>query len=168
MITKEAICAFTSYKDVSFSAIGELEKPLTKIVGQILEDKKEYDLILGDDTSGRIPTLIAARAINTLREFEGKNKIPVRFAYNYFDGGRDIKDILKKLGKTPNRVLLVTEYIDSGFTVFNISKFFKYVGKDIEKAIILDVASVSSSYSKEHYHERGNFGEIYIGDERGP
>lgn len=172
MITKENICNSVNYEEVSSAAIGELERPLTKVIGQILRDKKEYDLILGDDTGGRIPTLIVARAINTLRGLEGKNKVPVRFAYNNFDQAEEFKDILKKLGRTPNRVLLITEFISTGGTVLDIGKFFMDVGKG---AIKLDIASVDTRYNKKAYKYKSSyvgaissyFGAIYVGDQSG-
>ncbi len=61
--------------------IAELEKPLGKILGQLRRhiDMNQYKLVLGDDTSGRIPALIMWRVLSALAEQRGQEKPKISF-----------------------------------------------------------------------------------------
>ena len=56
-------------QEIRFYEIAELEHPLEKILEKI--GKKDFDLIIGDDASGRIPTLILSKFFKAKAEKEG-------------------------------------------------------------------------------------------------
>ncbi len=87
----------------------------------------QYSVIIGDDTSGRIPALMAARAINAYRTSVGLPKLPVRFVEGTSEprskgqqkSFRKFDALFASLDPT-KRALVVTESISGGRSVASI------------------------------------------------
>lgn len=71
----------TPEKEIILEEVAELEKPIKKIIEKILPriESGEYGLIIGDDASGRIPTLILGNFIKKISEQKGLNKPNIIF-----------------------------------------------------------------------------------------
>lgn len=132
--------------------IRELKQPIEKILEELQENIKEgkYNYIIGDDTSGRIPTLIFDKVLKTVAEKEGK-KIPQTIFFageseKFLDGDEKRQLQKKKLRqylelqikdkKGNKNVLIVTDTILSGDHLVSLSRILK------EKDIYFDFATV--------------------------
>jgi len=76
------VAEVTIEKDsVMLEAISELEIPFQKILSEIHGriDKGEYKYIIGDDASGRVPTLIMSKVINGIYKDTGERKVKTYF-----------------------------------------------------------------------------------------
>ncbi|MBI2120590.1 MAG: hypothetical protein HYT94_03130, partial [Parcubacteria group bacterium] len=124
--------AITAEK-LNFQGIEKLRMPMENIVRQISPqiEAGEYQLIIGDDASGRIPALIMKKIIGAVykehkfplpktafiagsRDLEGwweKNKKQKRIS-DYF--GRMKKDIIRESNNSLLKALVVTEVIQTG------------------------------------------------------
>ncbi len=170
-INKENIVGETKEHsfNIELTEIKALEKPMINILDQMREkiDTRQYDSILGDDASGRIPTLILSRAIKNIYKKRGQEKIPAFFVAaggsgsdpTFFsevggppgDSGvyeerlaaieKYVGEIKEELGK---RALVVTDFIDTGATIANLGRILK------KQNIKFDVASiaVTSKFSR--------------------
>jgi hypoxanthine phosphoribosyltransferase len=114
----------------------ELEKPLLRIVSILKPDFEAgtYSTIIGDDTSGRIPTLILAKVIQRIYEKKGFSHPTVRFLagsrdLHMEDGSvqsgkkRDLSEAVARIKETVSKttevkkVLVVTEMIETGESI---------------------------------------------------
>lgn len=148
-----------------------------KLVEKLKEriDAEEYDLLIGDDASGRIPALILRNIINErMRELHPEAKPGERdIETKFIAGGEErqwfsekyekVLPILEKMkeGKE-KKALLVTEYMGLGKGAVEFTKALE------EAKIDFDIASLASSRSSEYY--KSEFPElarhdIFIGDE---
>lgn len=61
--------------------VGALHEPIKKMLEPVLENIKnsDYQLLIGDDASGRIPTLIVRKFINDAYKHASQPSIPTRF-----------------------------------------------------------------------------------------
>ncbi|MDO8504392.1 MAG: hypothetical protein Q7S36_00870 [Candidatus Liptonbacteria bacterium] len=118
-------------------AVAELEQPIKEILAQLSHEINcgDYGVIIGDDASGRIPTLMIARIIKAV--YENKNFSPpiVRFIAgssslnaNYVEQKENkkeavvgqmgrIKSDLRDVADGGHRGLIVTDTIDLGSSV---------------------------------------------------
>ncbi|MBT6691200.1 hypothetical protein HOB10_02630 [Candidatus Parcubacteria bacterium] len=129
--------------------IEELRDPLSKIIEQVLEKIKQgkYGLIIGDDASGRIPTIILSRFMNKVSNHLNTAKPKVGF----FTGSSGLtskqieskKEAIKEsvdksdvdLGDD-NEVLVVTDTVATGASVAPIFQALKEMGVNTEVATI--------------------------------
>lgn len=145
---------------VNFEAIAELQGPLEKILEQI--GSQNFDLIIGDDASGRIPSLILSKFFKAKAEKEGR-KLPQTI---FIAGGtrghwtesdlREVADerkteitpLLKKTKEsfddteTRSRALIVTDTVDTGDTLLPIIEALK------EQSFKIHVATVGAIEKK--------------------
>ncbi len=149
----------------------ELEAPLAKLCGQLAEGFREgkYALIIGDDTSGRIPTLVIRGFANHLRKQQGQREIPTIF----LDLSKDtdvmgIADQLKKRvpesdSRSGNRALLVTEWMNSGGTMARALQMLSD-----RKGIAADVVTLGTSpvYDRGFHKQELSYrsAEVFSGD----
>ncbi len=122
-------------------AIEELRGPIEKLLGELREkiDGGEYQLIIGDDASGRIPTLIFDNLLK--RVYKEKGYEPPQTLF--FAGAQLFKEEEKKvrtsavsgflkkgiLGKElDGRALIVTDTISSGDALESITVGLKEAG----------------------------------------
>ena len=105
-------------REFHFEAIAGLEAPMKKIIESMGDSLYEYDLILGEDASGRIPTLVFG---DFLGRVKGK-RVPTYF---YSPGhwipegekwGGVLEEYFNKIisREHATRPLVVTEYVYSG------------------------------------------------------
>lgn len=128
----------------------ELESLVLPLIEKLKEniDKGEYDVLLGDDASGRIPTLILRGIINErnrklhpeLRSSE--SEIKTRFVAGGQIKSRDtLKAAIKEIESgVKKKVLVVTEYISSGRSMERFSTILK------ELNIPFDIATLRSEF----------------------
>lgn len=136
-------------KYLHFGEIADLEEPITLIIEQILRDGERYDLIVGDDKSGRIPTLIVGKVLNALVQEQGQDPIPVRFLWDSSSNmPTDLRKILQDLEEKPERTLLVTEYVANGYTIEKFKDMFQ------KEELNYDVATISIEHEEETYRRK--------------
>ncbi len=115
-----------------------------------------YGAIFGDDTSGRLPTLMVAKAINTYRKHLGKPPLPVRFieGITYLQNPEQIESfwkfqpLLDQLPKT-KRMLIVTDNVNSGKSAGSIAwRLYNH-------GFISDIATLSEINSPSTFRSNG-------------
>ena len=92
--------------------------------GYHLLEEGRYELIVGDDISGRIPTLAAREYANFISHQLGRSRLPTVFLQDKHAANvSDLEDQLQKrilpfLGNDHcEKILYVTEYVESGSKV---------------------------------------------------
>jgi hypothetical protein len=122
----------------------ELELLILPLIEKLKEniDKAEYDMLIGDDASGRIPTLILRGIIN---ERSGGPEIRTRFvAGGQLRSSAELKDTIRKIKpEIEKKALIVTEYISSGKSMEQLSNILK------ELEISFDIATLKSEFDGE-------------------
>lgn len=127
-------------ENIHFPEIRKLVDPLTHITREIVQSKRQYGMVLGDDTSGRIPTLIVGKVLNELNKNQGQSSIPVRFVVPNIISPHEqfeLMSVLNNLRKPPERVLIVTETIMYGG---HVGALYQYL---LDRKIRADTAIVS-------------------------
>ena len=146
---------FLDIETFAHPAIREMGQHLVRVLDQIIVNGKHYDMVIGDDTSGRLPSLIIGKVLNNLNLQAGIDPIPIRFIgrsiMNRNRAGIELENILNRSVKKPSRVLVVTEYMDSGGTVKNLS------GCLVGNGILFDVASLVVSSGEKTYRLSDTF-----------
>jgi hypothetical protein len=122
----------------------ELELLVLPLIEKLKEniDKGEYDMLIGDDASGRIPTLILRGIIN---ERNSGSQIKTRFvAGGQLRSSVELKATIGKIKpEIEKKALVVTEYISSGRSMEQLSKILK------ELEIPFDIAALKSEFDGE-------------------
>lgn len=121
---------------------------LARLVVEIRERIPQYDTVISDEASGRLPALLLYKIINQKRAEEEKPAARIRFvSAGYFRkkagdmGGpqanratekffRKNKDILS------GRTLLVSEYIQSGKSILSLVKILERTGANFDLAVV--------------------------------
>lgn len=113
----------------------ELREMLASSIFATLPDAHKFTTIVGEDTSGRFPGLIAAKTINRLRSRNNLEPAKVRFL-----SGRIDDDKLPHFRpKNENEaVLLVTELISSGCSAESCMNALKTVGYEDISILTID------------------------------
>lgn len=128
--------------------VASLEKPMFKICDELKPgfENQDYGIIVGDDTSGRVPTLAVKGVSDYISEKVGAEKVPTVFLQAGTKvNDEDIVEQLKarvlpskdKLGG--KKALIVTEYIQSGKSINRLMNIFSTHG------VSFDVVSISVS-----------------------
>ena len=113
----------------------ELREMIASTTLAILDDADKFTTIVGEDTSGRIPALILAKAVNIVRERHGLPR-----ARRLFVSGRISEDRgphFESLGDD-DHALVVTEYICSGGSANNALHALNRAGFITPSAVTLD------------------------------
>ncbi|MHB9019616.1 MAG: hypothetical protein ACYC3G_01925 [Minisyncoccota bacterium] len=110
----------------------ELEPLTFSLVEKLKEniDKNEYDMLIGDDASGRIPTLVLRGIINERKRRShpelrsSESGIKTRFvAGGQIDNSKELDTAIQKLrSEAKKKVLVVTEFISSGKSINRFSE----------------------------------------------
>lgn len=129
------------------SRIEELQRPLESLVEELLPHIREgkYSLLIGDDTSGRIPTLILRKVINSVYGKIGIPDIPTVFFSPGLASTEDETKLREKAIREyilrPNtRALIATEYIRFGTAVAGIGDPLRRIG------IACDIATIGATF----------------------
>ncbi|HPW34658.1 MAG TPA: hypothetical protein PK367_02800 [Candidatus Paceibacterota bacterium] len=132
-------------------AIEDLRRPVERIMSQIIESVEggQYSVIIGEDCSGRIPTLIFSRIINKI--YDGRN---INHPSVYFIAGskgfssnpndfepkvKAISDFVEKIKvkmKKGSKILIVTDTISTGSSLAPLIDALKRFDVDYEIATI--------------------------------
>jgi hypothetical protein len=132
--------------------IEELRKPLEKMLGDMREriEAGEYGLILGDDASGRIPTLIIDKVIKSRYArlgYDVPHTVFVTGSKGLISKEREGKqreiemllDHVSALSARGRRALIVTDTVASGSSLLPLAMALQ------EKGIAFDIATVGLS-----------------------
>lgn len=173
------------HKEIS-QMIEELRIPTQIIFEEIKNsiNKGEYKTIIGDDGSGRIPTLIFNNVISNIYKDKGFIKPNILFSDINFKGGtnEEYVDFYKKyistnlreeLMKESGKCLIVTDTIASGNTLRFFTEFLKENKIDYEIASLSVDALYLSDNIDENYNlipekiekdwDLGEFNKIHFG-----
>lgn len=131
--------------------VRELKEPTIEMLRPVLEQVKngEYQLIIGDDASGRIPTWIVRKVINAAYHEQGRAEIPTRFVAGtrrydprnelHREKKAQLKDYLDELKEEISgltKVLIVTDSVAKGISLVPLVESLR------EAAIDCDILSV--------------------------
>ncbi len=145
---------------VESMAIGELHAPLRNIFVQLHEhiDKGDYQLIIGDDASGRTPTLIVEKALKKISQTRGLPEPKVLFfaGSRAMEMAKEIKakkeGIVKEIDRAERnwkkdwdhtRALIVTDTIGTGVSLKPLCDALK------EYNISYDIATIGLMGNRE-------------------
>lgn len=148
----------------NFEAIARLEEPIYSLIrGEFkkLIDKGEYSVLIGDDASGRIPTLIFRKImLNRLDKLRPNLKPEERdkLLRTYFvagsansDNEKEIADFFRKVSlDDKHRALLVTEFMASGESMEKMTKSLEDAGIQCDVAVL----GTDRSNTEKDYQER--------------
>ena len=144
-------------KGIELEEVAELEEPIRKIIEKIKSriENGEYGLIIGDDASGRIPTLILGNFIKNISEKKGLDKLNIIFIpgkLNYFfhrERSKELDKYISGYGATKKRrILIVTDTIQSGGSLETLVKLLKKSGHSC------DIATIGIEFPDEYDDER--------------
>jgi len=168
---KEAEIEAPEFNIVDFEAtkyyFANLAKQLTSAIRN-----HEYNLVIGDDASGRIPTLVIGGLMKEVYREDKANPPHILFLTGksllkkeeQADLDSYLHTIIKQQGinSENSKILLVTEYIEGGRHVANFIDAFKRVG------LSCDVATLLTRKSPEYYRDSPDFKDVktHIGDSR--
>lgn len=137
--------------------IGSLAAPIGRIMKQLRErvDQGAYDVVIGDDASGRIPALIIAEVIGKIYRQKGYATPATRFFAGSGQGWDDlglqeerdeklrmVRESLRELyeqlraGKGIGRTLIVTDTIVTGGSLYPLSAALHVSGVSFDVATI--------------------------------
>jgi len=130
----------------------ELVEDLARLVLELKDKLTDYDVIVSDDASGRLPSLFFRKIINRQKKKNGQKGIKIFFAAG---GKHKSEEIMDGLGEffvknreQLGRVLLVTEHIDSGRSVSRLIDILQEAG------VNFDLAAVSLSDDADSYNDQ--------------
>ena len=156
-------------RKITLQEVAELEKPTQNIIGKIKEkiERGEYGIIIGDDASGRIPTLILGgfiKKISKLKNLPEPNIIFIPGKLNETEDFLVAKEKKLKLQKhlfeygvkRDDRILIVTEAIASGRSLGVLSHLLKAVGFEVDIATMGIESPENSFYQQAREKNLGN------------
>lgn len=144
-----------------------LLEAMARLVYEMRGKVLDYDSIIGDDISGRLPTLIIGKLVNRKRRELGKNPVPVLF----IAGGKSkniwgekqregvtgfLKDRKSDIG---HKTLISTEYISSGKGVSWVLEALKDLGIDYDVSAV----SINTEVERESSVEGELAGKVFYG-----
>ncbi|MFA6227863.1 MAG: phosphoribosyltransferase [Patescibacteria group bacterium] len=125
---------------------------LARLVLELKDKLADYDAIVSDDSSGRLPSLLFRRIINRQKRKSGRKGIQTFFVssgrHNYSEIISGLREFFVKNQEQLGRVLLVTEYIDSGRSISRL------IGIMQEAGVNFDLAAVSLSGDAASYNDQ--------------
>jgi hypothetical protein len=101
----------------------------------------QYDVIVGEDTSGRLPALVIAGVVNARRSKLGLAPVAQRFVSGRCNEPQLPDGFLPEPTRTGAKALIVTEYISMGTSIINT---YDIVNRSSSFAAI-DIASLAVS-----------------------
>lgn len=149
--------------DEYYTVVSTIEEPMINLVDQMRANLEsgDYDLLLGDDTSGRLPTLVFRNVVKDIYGKRGSTEPKTAFV----QGGRNVKgeELLRQLVALQGRyqqgdgkkILLVTEYISSGGSLKRITDHLKNNGLGFD---------VATTYVNGSYPDGTDYAQIYKKD----
>src|SRR3989338_2628859 len=131
-------------KEIVYQEVTELELPIKIRIEKIRTriENGEYGLIIGDDASGRIPTLILGNFIKKVSEQKGLDKPNIIFIPGAFISGSfeilELDAYVEKWGMVDKdkRILVVTDSIRTGESLRVLVSTLKDLGYPVDVATI--------------------------------
>ncbi len=155
------------------SVIKKIEKAMTDMVLSLREriDSGEYSLIISDETSARIPTLILRKIINERNKENNKDKTDkenetktsfLTFRSNHSEDLLTEELFRDNKNEKPKRVLVVTEFVQSGKGLSTIAKKLKEYNIDFDFAIMR--IALGEDYVKKNNEEIKDV-DFFVGED---
>ena len=142
----------------------EVIETFISVARQLKENLGDYEALIGDDASGRLPTRVIRTLINEMRKRkEGEDSIPTYFLpgltgdQHYEEPSRKQKEFLQKHGLSGKKILFMTEYIGTGATMENFTRVCDEAGVEC------DIAALTAHMDAGSYARHTN--APYIGKE---
>lgn len=142
-----------------------IERIMSIAIERNLKDKidsMEYDVLVGDDTSARIPTLILRKVINKRYKILNSDKeetVKTYFIPRATGINRDVVDDPKYIerikiisAQIKKKALFVTDMTTSGSTIYDFIKSITDEGKRVD--VIGDIFTTKTKRGYEEYRER--------------
>lgn len=179
---KEKVPPENHGNEIRMQEIKKLHEPIKKLLDQLRDkiDSGQYQLIIGEDASGRIPTLIMKQVLENIYDqnqrprpltkfFTGSSGLWADFHQQKLtDKKTAMSQYIKKwLGeRTENqntRVLIVTDTVGIGNSIEPICQVLK------ESGLSFDIATISllGTYDAAHLNDKLG-GELYYGQKDTP
>src|SRR3989338_2770049 len=125
---------------IETAVIRDLAFDMFKLARSLKERALTYDTIVSDDASGRLVSLFVKKVFDGLRKKQ--NQPPIKI--NFIASGRfiseskreGIKDFLDRNKNKIGKVLLVTEYIETGQSISEIIKILNSLQIDSDLAAL--------------------------------
>lgn len=140
------------------SAIEELEEPIKFILMKMKPnlEKGDFEVIIGDDASGRLPTLIIGAVIKKVNSYLGFRLPSVRFFAGKGEErkAKKIKEFMEENNIRPSptkKILVVTDFIATGSSLYPIIEALR------EQEIKFDIASIGELSEKHSEAGEENF-----------
>ncbi len=149
--------------EIYFEKISELESYEKDLLLKLKEniERGDYQLIIGEDASGRIPALIMRKVINHIYDKHDFPHPQMRFVSGFSGQEEDsykiqaLKDNLSDF--VGAKALVVTEHIASGHSMYQLKTFLESAG------IECDLASLALQKDVGYYPELGD--DLYYAKE---
>lgn len=129
-----------------------LVEDLARLVLELKDKLTDYDAIVSDDASGRLPSLFFQKIINRQKKKNGQKGIKIFFVAGGRHGRKEIMnglgEFFAKNKEQLSKVLLVTEYVDSGNSISRLIDILRGARIDF------DLAAISLCYSVDNYKDR--------------
>jgi len=132
---------------------------------EIGDQASDFDTVLSDDASGRLPSLFFRSIIDVARKKEGKDPVQTFFiAGGFIDSKREseVNAFIERKKQELGRTLLVTEYVFSGGSVRQLMQMLRKNGIDFDVAVLSSLkdektlAKNAASSSRIHIGEMGD------------
>ncbi len=143
--------------------ITHLFKPISKILEKGIEQKienHEYDLLIGEDASGRIPALVFDQIFKKVYGEENPKLLfmaGARYKYGNSKISREFTEYVKMNASGKKKALIVTDFVETGGSISAICNALK--NNDIE----YDIASCAIYNEKEFEYTPEVKDHIYFG-----
>lgn len=147
-----------SQNKIKSPEIEEIIPPLNQAVNELKQkfQNEEFSLLIGDDDSGHIPTLIISGVINHINHTKNQPVIPVIFLKSHTNDlpatSREIlTNKLKELNEYQKnkKVLIITEFMQYGNHLKNIGTIIHNLGSSY------DIISCAVYFSRKYYKNQG-------------
>jgi hypothetical protein len=134
-INKEEL-SFNSLEKIKDEEIKALYQPIENVIQKIKNniENREYGLVIGEDTSGRIPALVFYKILKSVYKKEGQLSPNILYmsGIRWYDPKSDrdkekeyINHLKQHAGIENKKVLVVTEYIKYGYSILPIIQALK-------------------------------------------
>jgi hypoxanthine phosphoribosyltransferase len=144
----------------NFELMEKIEPAMTSLVEQLKSgiEVGEYSALLGDDTKGRLPTLVLSKIFRKEGppDLDGKPKtffLAAGRQFAYMVGHDSVKKHLESMDFGNKKLLIVTDFIDSGDTLKGIAYELNRAGVHKFDFAALYAGDLADDYFKDAVQE---------------
>lgn len=161
--------SFKKEQIYNFFQIEHIEKPMLDLVGALKADidNETYDVLIGDDASGRIPTRILWDVAKERMRIKHPDWSPEKqreaLKVYFIAGGKsypndkELSEFFRKISpKIKKKALFVTEFIQTGDSALRIGKLMNEANVQPDLAAVVALKGAFDSYKNFKY-----FGKIF-------